>query len=242
MNTSNRHRIHLGLKRSLDIIVSISALIILSPLLILIAVIIKLDSPGPVLFRQGRLTKDGKEFPMLKFRSMVQNAEKMGTGLFNFANDPRITRVGNFLRKTSLDELPQFLNVLFGDMSLVGPRPPVTYELGNYENLNATFKKRFTVNAGITGLAQVSGRNEIPWDEKVAFDNQYIDLFQKHGIFLDLKILIKTAIQVFIKKKSDIYEIKDPSLEGLSEEEIARLANEAVIAKATKKEEKNGSQ
>lgn len=197
--------------------------------MLLIALGIKLDSKGTVLFRQDRLTRDGKMFKMLKFRTMIENAENMGTGLFNFENDFRITKFGIMLRRTSLDELPQLFNILRGDMSLVGPRPPVSYELGNYSDLDEVQKKRFTVLPGITGLAQISGRNELSWDEKIRFDNQYIDLFGKYGILIDLKIIVLTIVQVFAKK--NIYEVKDLSMVGCSDEEIALKAKQGLLVK-----------
>lgn len=218
------------IKRGIDILLSLIAIIILSPLLLIIAIAVKVDSEGPTLFRQGRLTKNGKVFIMYKFRTMVENAEQMGTGLFNYTDDFRVTRVGKILRKTSFDELPQLLNIIKGDMSIVGPRPPVSYELGEYEDLSDRYKRRFTVLPGITGLAQVSGRNEIPWDEKVRYDNQYIDMFKKYGILLDLKIIVLTVINVF--KMKDIYEVKEEGTDKLSDEEIARRAADVVAAKA----------
>ena len=165
---------YLKVKRILDAVISAAALVVLAPVFLMIAVAIKADSKGSVFFKQGRRTKNGRIFQMYKFRSMIVNAERMGSGLFNYENDPRVTRVGRFLRNTSLDELPQLINVLKGDMSLVGPRPCVSYELGDYETLNARYKKRFRVLAGVTGLAQVTGRNELPWDIKVNYDNLYI--------------------------------------------------------------------
>lgn len=193
-----------------------------------IGIAIKVDSKGPVIFSQKRLTKNGRIFQMYKFRSMVVNAEKMGTGLFNYENDPRVTKVGRFLRNTSLDELPQFVNVFKGDISIVGPRPAVVYELGDYESLNRKYKKRFCVKGGITGLAQVRGRNENSWDEKVMLDNQYIDEFEKKGILLDLYILLETIAKVF--RKSDIYEEK---VEGAcSDVESAVIAEAEIIRKA----------
>lgn len=213
------------LKRFFDIVFSLLGLIILSPLFLIVAILIKCGSKGPVFFKQERRTKNGKVFKMYKFRTMVVGAEHQGAGLFNYENDPRITKIGKFLRKSSIDELPQLFNTLKGDLSLVGPRPCVKYELGDYETLNSRYKKRFKMRAGITGLAQVMGRNDISWDEKVGYDNQYIDNFKKHGIFTDIRILWKTFIKVF--KKSDIYENKiDDSLDDV---ESARLAEEEII-------------
>lgn len=217
-------------KRFMDITLSLLGVIVLLPILLFVAIAVKVDSKGPVFFKQVRLTKGGKIFTMYKFRTMIENAEQMGTGLFNYANDFRVTRVGRVLRKSSLDELPQLLNIIKGDMSIVGPRPPVSYELGEYEDLSDEYKRRFTVLPGITGLAQVSGRNELPWDEKVKYDNEYIDLFKKHGILIDLKLISLTVINVF--KMKDIYEVKDEETEGLSNEEIAKKAAEAVAEKA----------
>ena len=215
-------------KRIFDRVVSGLALIILSPLFLVIAVCIKLDSKGVIFFKQKRLGVNGKVFEMYKFRSMVPNAENMAAGLFNYENDPRVTKVGRFLRNSSLDELPQLYNVWKGDMSLVGPRPCVEYELGDYETLNRRYKKRFVVKPGITGLAQVKGRNDNDWEEKVRYDNRYIDLFRKYGCIVDLKILFLTVTKVF--EKSDIYEKKID--ETLSDEESAKLAQEEIIRKA----------
>ncbi len=198
------------LKRIIDVVISFLALLILSPILLLIAIAIKLDSKGTIIFKQGRLTKDGKLFNIYKFRTMIENAEHMGTGLFNYENDFRVTKVGKFLRLTSLDELPQLVNIIKGDMSIVGPRPPVSYELGNYDELNEDYKRRFTVLPGITGLAQIKGRNELPWDEKVVYDNQYIDLFDKYGILVDIKIIFLTIFKVFTMK--DIYEKEENNI------------------------------
>jgi lipopolysaccharide/colanic/teichoic acid biosynthesis glycosyltransferase len=217
------------LKRFFDILLCFVALVILLPVWLMIAIAIKCDSEGPVLFAQGRRTKNGRIFKMYKFRSMVVNAEKMGAGLFNYENDPRVTKTGRFLRNTSLDELPQLWNVLKGDLSLVGPRPCVTYELGDFDTLNRQYKKRFEVRGGITGLAQVKGRNENSWDEKVTYDNLYIDAFKTQGIWLDIKILAGTVAKVF--KKQDIYEEKadasmnDAQAAQYAEAEIIRIAH-----------------
>ena len=217
--------LNLFLKRVFDLLASGIAIILLVPLWIVVAILIKCDSKGPVIFKQDRRTRDGRIFKMYKFRTMVTDAEKMGTGLFNYQNDPRVTKVGRFLRNTSLDELPQLWNVFKGDLSIVGPRPCVVYELGDFETLNKRYKKRFAMKGGITGLAQIKGRNDISWDDKVAYDDLYIDLFQKHGVFTDLKILFGTVAKVF--KRQDIYEEKVD--ENLSDVESAKRAEEEII-------------
>lgn len=213
------------LKRFFDIVICSVALVVLIPVWLLIALAIKADSKGPVLFAQDRRTKDGHIFKMYKFRSMVVNAESMGAGLFNYENDPRVTKTGRFLRNSSLDELPQLWNVIKGDLSLVGPRPCVSYELGDFETLNKKYKKRFGVRGGITGLAQVKGRNENSWDEKVTYDNIYIDEFKKQGVWLDIKILVGTVAKVF--QKQDIYEEKSDA--GMNDEEAAKFAEAEII-------------
>ncbi len=213
------------LKRFFDILLCSIALIVLIPVWLIIAIAIKCDSKGPVLFAQERRTKNGRLFKMYKFRSMVVNAESMGAGLFNYENDPRVTKTGRFLRNSSLDELPQLWNVVKGDLSLVGPRPCVSYELGDFDTLNKKYKKRFEVRGGITGLAQIKGRNENSWDEKVTYDNIYIDEFKKQGIWLDIKIIAGTVAKVF--KKQDIYEEKNDA--SMDDTEAAKLAEEEII-------------
>jgi len=216
---------NLVIKRTVDVAGSAVGLVLLSPLLLGVSFAIKSDSPGPIFFQQERLTKNGKKFVMLKFRSMHVDSEKKGAGLFNYQNDPRVTKVGRKLRDTSIDELPQLINVLAGDLSLVGPRPPVTYELGDFDTLNQTYKKRFQMKAGITGLAQAVGRNEISWDEKVHYDNLYIEEFKKRGILLDAEILLKTFANVFQSK--DIYEKKQD--ESMTAEEAAAAEDAEII-------------
>lgn len=184
-------------KRAIDTIIAILMLLVLSPLLLIIALWIKLDSKGPVIFKQKRIGKDGISYNMYKFRSMVQDAQSMGTGVFSFAGDPRITKAGAFLRKTSLDELPQLWNIVKGDMAFVGPRSPVVGHFPEYNDLKDEYKKRFSVLPGITGLAQCVGRNELPWDEKAVLDNQYIDNINKYGIIYDIKIWFMTFKRVF---------------------------------------------
>lgn len=221
--------VSLFIKRLFDIISSGVLIILLTPVWVIIAILIKKDSEGPILFKQGRRTKDGKIFQMYKFRSMVVNAEKMGTGLFNYENDPRVTKIGRKLRDSSLDELPQLFNIFKGDMTVVGPRPCVTYELGDFDTLNKKYKKRFQVKAGLTGLAQIKGRNDISWDEKVTYDNEYVDMFNKVGFLADIIIGIESVFKAF--KHNNIYEnkiddsMKDEESAKAEEEEIIRLAH-----------------
>lgn len=225
--------IHLAIKRLFDFLSSFIAILLLLPLWLVVALAIKCDSKGPVFFQQERRTKNGKVFKMLKFRSMVVNAEHMGAGLFNYENDRRVTKVGKFLRKTSIDELPQLINILFGQMSVIGPRPCVKNELGDYDTLNKKYKKRFEMKAGLTGLAQIKGRNNISWDEKVELDDEYIDKFKRFGVLFDVKLLFGSVAKVF--KKEDIYENK---VEGAgSDEESAKLAEEEIIRLAHLSEE-----
>lgn len=229
------YRLYFFLRRIVELICSLIGLIILLPLFLIIAIAIKIDSKGPVFFVQGRLTKKGKVFKMIKFRTMIPNAEFQGTGLFNYKDDPRITKVGKFLRTTSLDELPQLINVFLGHMSIVGPRPCVTYELGNYDELSSEYKKRFEVRAGITGLAQVKGRNDIEWPEKIIYDNEYVDKIKKYGPFLDIKIIFLTFLKVF--KKENIYENESEELKGLTPEEKAKHEYERIVNAAKEKSE-----
>lgn len=186
------------IKRGLDIIFSLIFLIIGGIFLILVGLIIKIDSPGPVLFKQERLGLDGKVFKIYKFRSMCQGAEKKGTGVYSLKGDPRVTRVGRFIRATSIDELPQLINILKGEMSFIGPRPTLTYHPWKLEEYTDEQNKRFTVRPGVTGLAQINGRKDIPWDERIIYDVEYVNNLR---FTLDLKILLNTIVKVL--KMSD---------------------------------------
>jgi lipopolysaccharide/colanic/teichoic acid biosynthesis glycosyltransferase len=193
--------VNVFIKRVVDLLGSIIGGIIISPFLLIIALLIKLTSKGPVFFKQQRLGKDGKIFNILKFRTMVVNAENIGDGLFvKTGQDNRITKVGKFLRGTSLDELPQLWNVIAGDMSLVGPRPPVPYHPYRYDEYSDFQRKRFEMRPGMTGLTQVTVRNSVPWDERIRVDVKYVENF---SIWLDIKILFKTVKKIF--RKESIY-------------------------------------
>lgn len=201
-------KLYLFIKRFLDIIGSLIGLILLSPIMIIVAIAIKLEDPeGKVIFGHMRVGKDGRLFPCLKFRSMFSNAEEMKKNFteeqkreyaetFKLKDDPRITKVGNFIRKTSLDELPQLFNILKGDMTIVGPRPIVTDELDFYGKYEDYYK---AVKPGLTGLWQVSGRSDTTYDERVAFDMEYVTT---RNTFKDLYIIFMTAVKVLKREGS----------------------------------------
>ena len=186
------------IKRGLDIIFSLVLLIIGGIFLLIVGLIIKIDSPGPAIFKQERLGLNGKVFNIYKFRSMCQGAEKKGTGVYSLKGDPRVTKVGRFIRATSIDELPQLINILKGEMSFIGPRPTLTYHPWKLEEYTDEQIKRFKVRPGVTGLAQINGRKDIPWDERLIYDVNYVENL---SFMLDLKILLKTIVKVF--KMSD---------------------------------------
>lgn len=189
-------KINLLIKRMVDLLGSSIGVIIISPILILIAVTIKITSEGPVFFKQERLGLNGDVFEIIKFRTMIVNAENIGDGLsVKTEGDSRITPIGRILRATSLDELPQLFNVIKGQMSLVGPRPPVTYyPYKGFENYPEWAKKRFTMKPGVTGLTQITVRNSVSWDERIKVDNRYVDSF---NVWFDISILLRTIIRIF---------------------------------------------
>lgn len=207
-----------AIKRLFDIGMSLCGLIICIPLFIIVTIAVKIDSPGAVIFKQPRVGKNGKLFNIYKFRSMVVNAENSGDGLFNYENDPRVTKVGNFIRNTSLDEIPQFINIFVGDMTFVGPRPPVSYELGDYSDYSDDLKKSFSVRPGVTGLAQVSGRNELNWEQKTKFNLLYLEKYNKYGVLFDFYILILTVVKVIRNEGSHELSVNSENDKGLQQD------------------------
>lgn len=200
-----KRKIYFVIKRFFDFILSLIAIILLLPVFLIIAIAIKLDSKGPVFFKHKRIGKNGKMIGVYKFRSMVINAEELMKNFtkeqkeeyeknFKLDNDPRITKVGKFLRKSSLDELPQLLNILIGNMSIVGPRPIVTKELEKYGNQKDKF---LSVTPGLTGFWQASGRSDVDYDERIKMELYYVD---HCSLWLDFKIILKTFVAV-IKKE-----------------------------------------
>lgn len=187
-------RVQMALKRAFDIVVSSVALILLSPLIGLIALAIKLEDGGPVLYIQDRVGKGGKIFRCYKFRSMVVNAEKIGLRLELAKDDPRITRVGKILRHWRLDEIPQLFNVLRGDMSIVGPRPTLPGQVARYTPYQ---RRRLEMKPGMAGWAFVNGNNAIPWEKRIELDIWYIDHW---SLWLDLLIFLK-AIGVVLRRE-----------------------------------------
>ena len=194
------------IKRLIDIVCPFLGVLILSPLFVIIAIIIKTTSKGPVFFSQKRVGKDGKEFDMYKFRSMVVNAEElkeklaaqneMSGPMFKMKDDPRVTKVGKFIRKTSIDELPQLWNVLKGDMSLVGPRPSLPKEVAQFEDW---MYKRLEVKPGLTCYWQVSGRNNIDFEDWMKLDCKYVD---ERNTWVDIKLIFKTVGVLFGDKNA----------------------------------------
>ena len=194
------------IKRVIDVVCSFVGVLVLSPLFVVIAIIIKFTSKGPVFFSQKRVGRDGKEFKMYKFRSMVVNAEElkeklasqneMSGPMFKMKDDPRVTKVGKFIRKTSIDELPQLFNVLKGDMSLVGPRPSLPKEVAQFEDW---MYRRLEVKPGLTCYWQVSGRNNIDFEDWMKLDIKYVD---ERNLWIDIKLIFKTVGVLFGDKNA----------------------------------------
>lgn len=183
------------LKRQIDFWIAIVGLIVLSPGFLIISILIKIDSLGPVFFRFERTGKNGEKFKPFKFRTMAKGAIAKGLKYTVSKNDDRITRIGKFLRKWGIDELPQLINVLIGEMSLVGPRPTFSYQTEKYNDFQ---KKRLLVKPGITSWAMVHGRNLLSWEERIKYDVWYAENW---SVLLDVKILFKTIYLIFIKKE-----------------------------------------
>ena len=184
----------LTLKRILDFVLALLGLLILWPILLLAMLAIVIEDPGPALFRQKRLGYHGREFTMLKLRSMRVNAEHTGSGVYSGKNDPRVTKVGRILRKTSIDELPQLINLLRGDMSLIGPRPPLTYHPWPIDQYTPEQRRMFDVRPGITGWAQTHGRKDVEWHKRIELNVWYVDHI---SFWLDVKIFFLTIFKVF---------------------------------------------
>jgi lipopolysaccharide/colanic/teichoic acid biosynthesis glycosyltransferase len=194
------------IRRAVDILASAIALLLSAPLLVLAALAIRLETPGPVLYRQRRSGLQGNVFEVLKLRTMVDGAEHIGAGLAVNENDSRITRVGALLRRTSLDELPNLLNVLRGEMSLIGPRPTLPVQVEQYSERQ---RGRLAIKPGITGWAQVNGRASLPWAERIELDLYYIE---HRSLSLDLEILRRTVVMVL--GGSDLYKGAEGGWEG----------------------------
>ena len=207
---------YLVVKRILDLIFALTLLIIIAPIFVIVAASIKLETKGPIFFKQNRLGLNGENFKMYKFRSMVINAEKTGTGVYSYRGDPRVTKVGAFIRKTSIDELPQLINIIKGEMSVIGPRPTLTYHPWKLQDYTEEHKVRFDIRPGVTGLAQINGRKQLSWPERIVLDVQYIDNI---SILLDVKIFYKTIVKILsmgnnynTNKTVDITNLKENNL------------------------------
>lgn len=204
------------LKRFFDIVFALIILIAASPILLITAIAVKLDSRGPIIFKQKRLGKGGKIFYIYKFRTMIVNAE--AGGVYSDNKDPRVTRVGNFLRKSSLDELPQAINVLKGDMSFIGPRPPLTYHPWPFEEYTEQQRRMFEVRPGITGWAQINGRKAVEWNKRIELNIWYVDHI---SFLLDLKIAIKTCLKIITNSDNEnigASVVQKPTAEKVSNE------------------------
>ena len=188
-----KRTVYLYIKRFLDIILSAMGLVILALPMLIVAVLVKIDSAGPVLFRQKRLGLNGRVFEMYKFRSMVVDAEYTGSGVYSGKGDARVTKIGKIIRATSIDELPQLVNILRGEMSFIGPRPPLTYHPWPIEEYDPEQLRMFEVRPGITGWAQVNGRKGVMWPKRIEMNVWYVDHV---SAALDLKILFLTVAKV----------------------------------------------
>ena len=211
---------YIYIKRALDILFSAIALIITSPVMLIVAILVKATSEGPVIFKQTRLGMNGKEFTMYKFRSMCVGAEK--SGVYSDSKDMRVTKVGRVIRATSLDELPQFVNILKGEMSFVGPRPPLTYHPWRFSEYTAEQRKMFDVRPGITGWAQVNGRKDVEWHHRIELNCWYVENI---SLLLDIKIMFMTVFKVL---KNEGNENKGATVEAKPEVKAEEKTEEKV--------------
>ncbi len=223
------------LKRVFDFLMALIGLVIASPILLIVAIAIKIDSKGPIIFKQDRVGKNGKVYRMYKFRSMCVGAEQQEGGVYCTKGDKRVTKVGRFIRATSIDELPQLVNILFGQMSFIGPRPVLTYYPKNWEEYTEEELKRFKVLPGVTGWAAVHGRKTNTVEARFAYDNYYVE---KLSLWLDIKIFFMTIKSVFTNEGNE--DDGSSVVEGASAELTAEGAvaeAEEIVADAEKAEE-----
>lgn len=191
-------------KRLIDVVLSFIGIIVVSPIYLLTAIFIRLESEGPVIFKQKRLGVNGVPFNIYKFRSMYINSENKGSGVYSGKDDPRVTKVGKFIRLTSIDELPQFFNILKGDMAIIGPRPALTYHPWPYEEYTEEQKKMFSVRPGVTGWAQIHGRKDVEWNKRIEMNVWYAEHL---NFWLDVKIFFATIFKVITFK--DNYNVEE---------------------------------
>ena len=208
-----------SVKRFFDFTLALMALIVLSPVMFVVAIIIKITSPGPVIFKQKRIGLDGKVFEIYKFRSMVVGAESQGSGVYSGKGDARVTPIGKIIRATSIDELPQFINILKGEMSFVGPRPPLTYHPWDYSEYSDFQLRMFEVRPGITGWAQINGRKDVEWNKRIELNVWYVD---NMSLWLDIKIIFTTFLKV----------LKNEDNENIRETAVKKAENMAETVSA----------
>lgn len=212
-------------KRTFDITVSFLGLLVLSWLLLITAIAIKIESKGPVIFKQDRLGKDGKVFKIYKFRSMCVGAEHTGSGVYSGKGDARVTKIGKIIRATSIDELPQLVNILKGDMSLIGPRPPLTYHPWPVEEYSEEQFRMFSVRPGVTGWAQVNGRKDVEWNKRIELNCWYTENI---SFMLDLKIFFISIFKVFTNADNENTKETATAKTAVKESSIALPAENAV--------------
>lgn len=215
-------------KRIFDFLFSLLVLIVISPILLIVAIAIKIESPGPVIFKQTRLGRYGKPFTIYKFRSMCVGAEKKGSGQYSFKDDPRVTKVGRIIRALSIDELPQLINIIKGDMSLIGFRPPLTYHPWSYEEYTEGQRKMFDVRPGVTGWAQIHGRKDVMWVDRIEMGVYYAE---NVSFLLDLRIFFTTIWKVLSNADN---ENKGATVEKKNEPET--ILAEIAVSEKTKDE------